>query len=82
MAECCKKPMSHLGFFVALLVVVAVGGGAYLYFNSTVLTPVQEQVQTAQQNPGLSHPPKDKMPSKTEKPEPAPSASAAPTGTK
>ncbi len=60
-SDCGAKSGSHLGFFVAMLLLVAIGGGVYLYLDATVFSPVEQQVQTAQQNPGLPHPPKDKM---------------------
>ena len=64
--KCCKSNCSNtksssLGFFVALLVIVAVGGGLYTYLDSTVFAPTEAQEQTAQQNPGMPHPPKNKM---------------------
>lgn len=69
MSNCCKSncstksntnSKSSLGFLVAMFLVVALGGGAYLYFDATVFSPVDAQEQTAMNNPGVGHPPKGK----------------------
>jgi hypothetical protein len=73
-----NKPQSNLGFFLAMLVVVALGGGAYLYFDSTVFGPIEMQEQTAQQNPGVPHPPKDKLNARHERLEARRAASVTP----
>ena len=62
-SNCSSKSKSHLGFFVAMFFVVALGGGAYLYFDATVFSPVDAQEQTTMHNPGVGHPPKGKRPS-------------------
>lgn len=71
MSSCCKSNgssnsatnrKSNLGFFVAMFFVVALGGTAYLYFDATVFAPVDAQEQTALNNPGVGHPPKNKRP--------------------
>jgi hypothetical protein len=64
-SDCSAKTKSHLGFFVAMFLVVAIGGAAYLYLDNTVFAPVDAQQQTALNNPGLPHPPKSKMPGAT-----------------
>lgn len=72
MSNCCKSncsttsnpnSKSSLGFLIAMFLVVALGGGAYLYFDATVFSPVDAQEQTAMHNPGVGHPPKGKRPS-------------------
>ncbi len=85
MASCCNgkcdNSKSHLGFFVAMLAVVAIGGGVYLYLDKTVFTPNELQQQTAAANPGTPHPPKDKMPgAKDAKPDGRPEAAATTDG--
>jgi hypothetical protein len=58
--NCCTKSKSNIGFFVAMLCVVAIGGGTYLYLDATVFAPVDAQEQTTMNNPGVGHPPKNK----------------------
>jgi hypothetical protein len=52
------KGKSHVGFFVALLLIVAAGGAAYLYFNATELAPIEQQQATEAVNQPIGHPPK------------------------
>jgi hypothetical protein len=67
-----EKPISksHIGFFAALLVVVAVAAGAFWYLNRDQSVAALE---TAQANPGVGHPPKNDAAKKPG------TASAAPT---
>lgn len=59
MAHNTQGSQSHLGFFVAMLVVAVLGYGAWRAVDKYYF-PTQQQQATAAANPGLPHPPKDK----------------------
>ena len=61
MSQNTVKPNGSLIFLVALLMVVAGGGAAYLYVSDNELTPVEMQEQTAAANQGRPHPPRSKL---------------------
>lgn len=59
MAQETKKEQSHLGFFVAMLAVAALGYGTWVLLDKYYFTAQQQQV-TADSNPSLPRPPKDR----------------------
>lgn len=59
MAQQAEKSTSHLGFFVAVLAVAVVCWGAWRFVGNSYFT-TQQQAQTAAENPGKPHPPKDR----------------------
>jgi hypothetical protein len=84
MAQNPPKEQSHLGFFVALLVVVAAAFGAYKLFGNYIFT-TQQQVQTVVESPGgaTKIKPKEREPeAKADAASEKPAAPAAPGASK
>lgn len=81
MATSNQKGKSHLGFFLAMLVVAAVGGAAVWYVNGQLSTSVDQQATEAANPPRPMHPKKDEakvVPTAGAAEKPAGEAPAAP----